>query len=182
MLGWPLHLASILTRALEAGHWPLGNMYEYSTGIAFVMVTAFLVLAIRARLRLVGLPAMMVTVALLGVAYMLYVPPGQLVPALHSYWLTIHVTSMATSSAVLSFSFFFGMAYLAQRWADNRFWRSPRRPLPRCQQRRRGDDAMAVAVAGRRSRSAGGVRRPLASGSAAPFPGRPCSTAGATAS
>ena len=63
---------------------------------------------------------MIVTVALMGVAYMLYVPPGQLVPALHSYWLTIHVTSMATSSAILSFSFFFGMAYLARRWADNR--------------------------------------------------------------
>jgi cytochrome c-type biogenesis protein CcsB len=120
LIGWPLHFASILTRALEAGHWPLGNMYEYSTGIAFVVVTVCIVLMIRARMRLIGLPAMIVTVALLGVAYMLYVPPGQLVPALHSYWLTIHVTSMATSSAVLSFSFFFGMAYLARRWADNR--------------------------------------------------------------
>jgi len=30
-LGWPFHLASILTRAFESGHWPLGNIYEYST-------------------------------------------------------------------------------------------------------------------------------------------------------
>jgi cytochrome c-type biogenesis protein CcsB len=75
---------------------------------------------VRAKMRLIGLPAMIVTVALMGVAYMLYVPPGQLVPALHSYWLTIHVTAMATSSAILSFAFFFGMAYLARRWADNR--------------------------------------------------------------
>ena len=29
LLGWPLHAASIFTRAFEAGHWPLGNMYEY---------------------------------------------------------------------------------------------------------------------------------------------------------
>ena len=120
LIGWPIHFASIFTRALEAGHWPLGNMYEYSTGIAFVLVTCCVVLMVRAKMRLIGLPAMIVTVALMGVAYMLYVPPGQLVPALHSYWLTIHVTSMATSSAVLSFSFFFGMAYLAKRWADNR--------------------------------------------------------------
>ena len=111
LIGWPIHFASIFTRALEAGHWPLGNMYEYSTGIAFVLVTVCVVLMVRARMRLIGLPAMIVTVALMGVAYMVYVPPGQLVPALHSYWLTIHVTSMATSSAVLSFSFFFGMAY-----------------------------------------------------------------------
>jgi cytochrome c-type biogenesis protein CcsB len=120
LVGWPLHAASILTRALESGHWPLGNMYEYSTGIAFIVVTVCVVLMVRARMRLVGLPAMIVVVALMGVAYMLYVPPGQLVPALHSYWLTIHVTAMATSSGVLSFSFFFGMAYLARRWADRR--------------------------------------------------------------
>ncbi len=120
LIGWPIHFASIFTRALEAGHWPLGNMYEYSTGIAFVIVTVCVILMVRAKMRLIGLPAMIVTVALMGVAYMLYVPPGQLVPALHSYWLTIHVTAMATSSAILSFSFFFGMAYLARRWADNR--------------------------------------------------------------
>ena len=120
LLGWPAHAASIFTRALEAGHWPLGNMYEYSTGISFVVVTVAVVLMVRARLRLIGLPAMILAIALLGVAYMLYVPPGQLVPALHSYWLTIHVTAMATSSAILSFSFFFGMAYLARGWADQR--------------------------------------------------------------
>jgi cytochrome c-type biogenesis protein CcsB len=120
LVGYPLHAASILTRALEAGHWPLGNMYEYSTGIAFIIVTVCVVLMLRARMRLIGLPAMIVSIALLGIAYMLYVPPGQLVPALHSYWLTIHVTAMASSSGILSFSFFFGMAYLARRWADSR--------------------------------------------------------------
>src|SRR5947209_3937049 len=120
LLGWPVHAASILTRALEAGHWPLGNMYEYSTGIAFIVVTVCAILMLRSRMRLIGLPAMILAVALLGVAYMLYVPPGQLIPALHSYWLTIHVTSMASASGILSFSFFFGMAYLARRWADQR--------------------------------------------------------------
>ncbi len=120
LVAWPIHAASILTRALEAGHWPLGNMYEYSTGIAFIIVTVCVVLMVRKRMRLIGVPAMISTVALLGVAYMLYEPPGQLVPALHSYWLTLHVTAMATSSGILSFSFFFGMAYLARRWADGR--------------------------------------------------------------
>ncbi|GAC1341543.1 MAG: hypothetical protein NVSMB29_12160 [Candidatus Dormibacteria bacterium] len=120
VLGWPFHLGSIVSRAIISQHWPLGNMYEYSTGISFVVVTTFLVLAIRARVRLAGIPAMVFAVTLMGVAYMLYVPPGNLVPALHSYWLTIHVTAMASSSGILSFSFVFGMAYLARRWADSR--------------------------------------------------------------
>jgi cytochrome c-type biogenesis protein CcsB len=124
LVGWPFHLASIVARAFEAGHWPLGNMYEYSTAIAFIVVTTFLVLALRARIRLMGIPAMVVAIALLGVAYMLYVPPGNLVPALHSYWLTIHVTAMATSSGILTFSFLFGMFYLVRRWADQKLGRS----------------------------------------------------------
>jgi cytochrome c-type biogenesis protein CcsB len=123
LVGWPFHLASIVARAFEAGHWPLGNMYEYSTAISFIVVTTFLVLAVRARVRLVGIPAMVLAIALLGVAYMLYVPPGNLVPALHSYWLTIHVTAMATSSGILTFSFLFAMFYLARRWADRRLAR-----------------------------------------------------------
>src|SRR5579863_1406409 len=57
-LGWGFHAASILTRALEAGHWPLGNIYEYSTGISFVVVTTFLVISYRAGQRLLGVPAM----------------------------------------------------------------------------------------------------------------------------
>jgi cytochrome c-type biogenesis protein CcsB len=120
MLGIPFHLGSIVTRAAESGHWPLGNMYEYATAIALVVVTTFFVVAVRSGLRLVGIPTMIIAVGLLGVAYMLYVPPGQLVPALHSYWLKIHVTSMAVSSGLLTFSFLFGMFFLARHWADNR--------------------------------------------------------------
>ncbi len=163
LVGWPLHFASILTRALEAGHWPLGNMYEYSTGIAFVVVTVCVVLMVRGRMRLIGLPAMIVTVALMGVAYMLYVPPGQLVPALHSYWLTIHVTAMATSSAILSFSFFFGMAYLARRWADHRVLAVATSAAPTSVSSG-GVATMTMGGGGSGARlgSAGGVRRPLA--------------------
>jgi cytochrome c-type biogenesis protein CcsB len=166
LIGWPLHFASIFTRALEAGHWPLGNMYEYSTGIAFVIVTVSVILMVRAKMRLIGLPAMIVTVALMGVAYMLYVPPGQLVPALHSYWLTIHVTSMATSSAILSFAFFFGMAYLAKRWADNRVFAVA--PVAAATSVSRGGVATMTMGGGGGGSGAGmgsrgGIRGPLAS-------------------
>lgn len=120
LLSWPVHLVSVVFRGLEAGHWPLSNMYEYSTGISLIMVAAALVLMLRYRMRLIGIPAMMTAVALLGVGYMLYEPPGSLIPALQSYWLYIHVSAMATASGLLTFSFFFGMAYLIRRWADDK--------------------------------------------------------------
>src|ERR1700688_4590715 len=31
LIGWSVHFASIFPRAVEGGHWPLGNMYAYST-------------------------------------------------------------------------------------------------------------------------------------------------------
>ncbi len=120
VLSWPVHFTSVVFRGLESGHWPLSNMYEYSTGISLVLVAVCLVLMLRYRMRLVGIPAMMAGIALLGVGYMLYEPPGNLIPALQSYWLYIHVTAMATASGLLSFSFFFGMAYLIRLWADER--------------------------------------------------------------
>jgi cytochrome c-type biogenesis protein CcsB len=147
-LGWPFHLASILTRAFEAGHWPLGNIYEYSTGISFVVATTFLVISLRAGQRLIGVPAMILVIALMAVAYMLYVPPGNLVPALHSYWLTIHVTSMATASGLLVFSSFFAMFFLARRWADNHSSATPADPPARA--RALSGQSGAAVLAGRR--------------------------------
>jgi ABC-type transport system involved in cytochrome c biogenesis permease subunit len=101
-----------------AVHSRLRNISHYSPGISSVVATTFLVISLRAGQRLIGVPAMILTIGLMAVAYMLYVPPGNLVPALHSYWLTIHVTSMATASGLLVFSSFFAMFFLARRWAD----------------------------------------------------------------
>ncbi|MGI8847717.1 MAG: c-type cytochrome biogenesis protein CcsB [Candidatus Dormibacteria bacterium] len=160
IIGWPLHSASVVFRALEGGHWPLGDMYEYSTGISLVVVTTALVLMLVKRMRLIGLPAMAIAVGLLGVGYMTYVPPGNLVPALHSYWLTIHVTAMASSSGILTFSFLFGMGYLARLWADERLDRSGGSA-------RLGPGAATAGAVGRRGGAglalAGGVQRLLPS-------------------
>lgn len=119
-MGWPFQLVSIILRGIEGNHWPLGNMYEYSMGISFILMTCAIGLSFRTRQRMIGLPSTGVAIALLGVGYVLYEPPGNLVPALHSYWLTIHVTAMATASAILTFSFFFAMAYLLKSWTDKR--------------------------------------------------------------
>ncbi len=119
-IGWPFQLVSIILRGIEGHHWPLGNMYEYSMGISFILMSCAIGLCIRTRQRMIGLPSAGVAIALLGVGYVLYEPPGNLVPALHSYWLTIHVTAMATASAILTFSFFFAMAYLLKSWTDKR--------------------------------------------------------------
>jgi cytochrome c-type biogenesis protein CcsB len=67
--------------------------------------------------------ALFVVVALMGIGYGLYQSPEPLVPALQSYWLKIHVTSMMLSSGVLISSFVFATLYLVKdRSASLKSW------------------------------------------------------------
>src|SRR5947208_13167559 len=67
--------------------------------------------------------ARFVLVALMGIGYCFYQSPEPLVPALQSYWLKIHVTSMMASSGILVSSFVFaGLYLLKDRSASVKSW------------------------------------------------------------
>src|SRR5438067_11771631 len=67
--------------------------------------------------------ALFVVVALMGIGYGLYQSPEPLVPALQSFWLKIHVTSMMASSGLLVSSFVFAGLYLSKdRSANVKSW------------------------------------------------------------
>jgi cytochrome c-type biogenesis protein CcsB len=108
------HGGVLLTRALAAGRVPWGNMYEFVVTVCFVGVLAWLaLLARRPAVRPLGLFVTLVEVVLLGVAGMsLYAAAGPLVPALHSYWLAIHVSAAATASGLLLVGFVCAVLYL----------------------------------------------------------------------
>ncbi|TMF53637.1 MAG: c-type cytochrome biogenesis protein CcsB [Chloroflexi bacterium] len=110
-----IHLGAIVARGFADGHYPLANMYEYSSMLALVAVTVFVLLSVRYPVAsLGGGVALFVVIALMGIGYGLYQSPEPLVPALQSYWLKIHVTSMMTSSGVLVSSFVFAALYLVK--------------------------------------------------------------------
>ena len=122
--GAAAHLGAIVARGFADGHYPLANMYEYSSMLALVAVAAFLLMSIRwPAASLGGGVALFVVVALMGIGYGLYQSPEPLVPALQSYWLKIHVTSMMASSGILVSSFVFAALYLIKdRSANIRSW------------------------------------------------------------
>ena len=100
-LGWALHVGSVVTRGLAAHRVPWGNMYEFSSMVALIAVSAFLVLATRARVRSLGVFVLLAVVLYLGLAgTVLYVPAGPLMPALHSYWIKIHVVAAISASGI----------------------------------------------------------------------------------
>jgi len=115
------HIVSVATRGFAAGRVPWGNMYEYSSMIALLVVLGYvLVIDRRFHLREIGVFAMAAAVVTMAFARQLYAPAGPLVPALNSIWLKIHVISMITASSVFSIAFIFTVLYLLKDRAERR--------------------------------------------------------------
>jgi len=101
IVGWLLEGGAILSRGLSVRRLPWGNMYEFTLALTFAAVGAFLVILTRQRARFLGVFLMAPVVLALGLAVLvLYVPAAPLMPALHSYWLAIHVSAAILASGV----------------------------------------------------------------------------------
>jgi cytochrome c-type biogenesis protein CcsB len=98
-----LQAASIVTRGFAVDRWPLGNMYEFTSVFCLAAVVAWLLVLHRAPgLRPVGLFVLLPVVVLLFLAgTVLYARAAPVVPALRSYWLIVHVTTITISSGLL---------------------------------------------------------------------------------
>jgi cytochrome c-type biogenesis protein CcsB len=102
-LGLLLHFGALATRGIAADRMPWGNMYEFILSVTFVGSAAWLVvLSRRPAVRHLGLFVTLALVVLLGAAGLIaYTPVGPLVPALHSYWFVIHVSTIILASGIL---------------------------------------------------------------------------------
>ncbi len=93
-LAFFLLLAGVVLRGVWAGRAPWGNMYEFSISAALGVLGVFLIMSIKRDLRWLGLFVVIPTLLWLGLAVtVLYTEAAQLVPALKSYWLVIHVAA-----------------------------------------------------------------------------------------
>ncbi|MFF5757447.1 c-type cytochrome biogenesis protein CcsB [Streptomyces longwoodensis] len=109
-----LHFGSVLARGLAVSRPPWGNMYEFSTAFALMASAAYVgLLAARKPVRWLGVPVLFSVLLTLGLAVsVLYVDSAQLVPALHSYWLWIHVSAAIISGGVFHTAAVVSVLYL----------------------------------------------------------------------
>jgi cytochrome c-type biogenesis protein CcsB len=123
-----LHLAALVTRGLGSDpvRVPWGNMYEFTLAGAFGVSAMYLLLGRRHGLRWMGLPVTGFEVVVLMLAVLLlYVPAGPLVPALHSYWLVIHVMAAVVASGAFAVGAIAALLYLVKDRAGTRGSLSP---------------------------------------------------------
>jgi cytochrome c-type biogenesis protein CcsB len=107
---------AVITRGLAVHRAPWGNMYEFVTALTCVAAIFFLFAMIRYRAWTLGVFVMGAIVVTLGLAEtLIYTAPGDLVPALQSYWLDIHVTAMTLATGIFFVSAVLGVVYL---WVD----------------------------------------------------------------
>ena len=114
-----LHSGSVLARGLAVSRPPWGNMYEFSTAFALMASAAYVgLLAARKPVRWLAVPVLFSVLLTLGLAVsVLYVDSAQLVPALHSYWLWIHVSAAIISGGVFHTAAVVSILYLVRdRW------------------------------------------------------------------
>lgn len=102
VLAFLLHAGCVLVRAIAVGRAPWANMYEFSTTFSMVVVAGYLgFLLAKKNVRWLGLPLVTTVLLDLGLAVtVLYNDSTQLVPALDSYWLYIHVSLAITVGAL----------------------------------------------------------------------------------
>jgi len=114
--GVAAHLTAVITRGLAVHRAPWGNMYEFVTALTCIAALFFLFVLIRYQAWTLGVFVMGAVVVTLGLAEtLIYTAPGDLVPALQSYWLDIHVTAMTLATGIFFVAAVLGFVYL---WID----------------------------------------------------------------
>jgi cytochrome c-type biogenesis protein CcsB len=120
IFGVGANVVSIVARGLAAERFPWGNMLEFSTLLALLLVVGYLVFVEGiSRIRALGGFVLMVSVFTMAIAVSFFdVAPGPLMPALNSYWKQIHVTAMITASSLLGLGCIISILFLIKEASE----------------------------------------------------------------
>lgn len=120
-LGTLLLGLALLFRGLSALRVPLGNMYEFSLAAGFAVALTYCLMSVSRDLRWLGLFITIPVLLDLGLALtVLYTDSAQLVPALNSYWLTIHVVAAIVSFGAFTIGAALSGLFLVAQTAEDR--------------------------------------------------------------
>jgi len=120
-IGLFLHVLAILTRGLAEDRVPWGNMYEFISAFTCMAVLVLVAACLIYRAYYLGLFVLLPVVLALGLDLtMVYTPAGELVPALQSYWIAIHVTAMIIAIGLFIFGAVVTTLYLLADRSERR--------------------------------------------------------------
>jgi cytochrome c-type biogenesis protein CcsB len=113
IVGVTVQVIAVVTRGLAVHRAPWGNMYEFITALTCIAALFFVYVMIRYRAWALGVFVMGAVVVALGLAQtLIYTKAAPLVPALQSYWLSIHVTAMTLATGIFFVAAVLGILYI----------------------------------------------------------------------
>lgn len=116
-LGAAVHLMSVVLRGLATDRFPLGNMYEYISMICVLAVISAAIAIQRREWRSVWPWLLLPILVLLFFAgTSLYSTSAPVVPALQSYWLPVHVSTVSLGAGIGILSGIASLLYLLRIW------------------------------------------------------------------
>ncbi len=115
MTGFAAHLGYFITRWLAAGHAPVSNLFEFITFFGLCTVGAFILIHFLYRTPVLGLAVLPVVLIIIAYAGMFSRDISPLIPPLQTYWLQIHVITVALGQAILAISFAAALIFLVKK-------------------------------------------------------------------
>ncbi|KQL35648.1 MULTISPECIES: c-type cytochrome biogenesis protein CcsB [Bacillaceae] len=112
IIGFISNLGYFFTRWIAAGHAPVSNLFEFTTAFGMMVVGAFILIYFIYRVPSLGLFALPIAVLIIAYASMFPRDITPLIPALKSYWLTVHVITAALGESILAISAVAGLIWL----------------------------------------------------------------------
>ncbi|KAB3522737.1 c-type cytochrome biogenesis protein CcsB [Corynebacterium sp. zg254] len=115
-LGVAVHLVHSVTRGLANSRFPWGNLFEYIMTVTLAAMLISVVMISRKSMRVMWPWILTPVVGLMFYGgTKLYAESGPLVPALNSYWYSIHVSTVSIGGSIGLISGVFSIMYLVRR-------------------------------------------------------------------
>lgn len=136
--GIVLHIAAFVTRGFAARRFPLGNLYEYLLLMTSAIMLVAAVVIQRKSWHSIWpwlLFPMVIVMFLNSTVFHLKAAP--VVPALQSYWMPVHVSTVSIGASIGVVSGIFALLYLLRMWQpkgqEHGFFGAIAKPLPSAQ-------------------------------------------------
>ena len=118
-----MHTAALAVRGIGAGRLPLTNQYEFATSFAWGICLCYLIFQWRFGFRAMGTFVTPVIIVLIGYAAFQNKEVRELMPALRSNWLALHVSTAIISYGSFGVSFAVSLMFLMrEKMGHSEFW------------------------------------------------------------
>jgi len=116
-VGFLVHTASIVSRSMELGVFPVTTFYQGLSFFSWLLVGSYLVMQTRLRLPAIGVVVSALACVLTAASSLMYIGSDAVPAALRSPWLPVHVTLAFLGNAIFGLAFAVSVVYLVQERA-----------------------------------------------------------------